>query len=75
MNRFGRVWRGPVCQLVPVAARPGAMPRFRDTGGNAKMDETPDRLAAEGPMLLRGVDGSRGGGKAIRAPCKINLQI
>ena len=39
------------------------------------MDETPDRLAAEGPMLLRGVDGSRGGGKAIRAPCKINLQI
>ena len=53
---------GPVCQIVPVAARPGEMPRFPNVEEGATIQsETPSRDAAEGSMLLRGVDSSRGG--------------
>ena len=70
--RFGRVWRGPVCQIVPVAAQPGEMPGFAPREKVAKLRKPPTDFTIEGSML-RGVHRSRKL-TATTPPCKTKIQ-
>ena len=61
---FGRVWRGPVCQIgSPLRPGPEQIASLSESPSRKvplfKMDETPNRLAVEGSIASRSVDISR----------------